>query len=690
MIQDLTNAFQKMLFLFLIILCSMIIVKGESMKSYDDKTKKTATSNAPYIGAQVFIEPGQTQEEIDHWFQMLKENNFTTCRIRMFELYMRNSEGTYDFTLFDHAFKSAENCGIKVYATIFPYTEKTDIGGFKFPRDNAHQQSIATFISQLVPHYTKFKSLYGWVLINEPGIGGNLPQTSFTQKKFEEWKLKNPQPEYTDKGYPVLVSLTDQRFLLDYNTWYLQWLADEVRKYDNEHEIHVNNHAIFQNCAEYNFPEWRNFLTSLGGSAHPAWHFSYFTRQQYAVAMSANAEIIRSGAGDLPWIMTELQGGNNIYTTFNPMCPTKEEIAQWLWIIAATEGKGTIFWCLNPRTSGIEAGEWALLDYQNKPSDRMEEASRIAKIMDDHKGLFSTVQTVETGIHILYVRQSMWAGKKMSELSPDDFEARKQGGVIKSALAYFEALGEMGINAGISEIGEFPFGKDDYSGTTIILAHQVSMPDRYAPLLEDFVQKGGKLIVDGLTAFFDENLHNTMSTGFTYEKLFGGNISEFKFVDNLFQFELKEEILPAHLWRGYIYPVTGQTEAEFEGEPTAIRNRLGKGEVLWIPSPVGLGSRLSEDYAPLSQLLNRELSHNLQITPVRFKSLQKGLIMKSMHSGSSLLSIIINKNEEAKDAELIFTEDIKSGTVLYQNKTGILTDRKVKILSEETIVIEWK
>ena len=45
-----------------------------------------------------------------------------------------------------------------------------------------------------------------------------------------------------------------------------------------------------------------------------------------------------SGAGDLPWFMTELQGGNNVYSGGEAMCPTPDEIMQWLWIVAGTEG----------------------------------------------------------------------------------------------------------------------------------------------------------------------------------------------------------------------------------------------------------------------------------------------------------------------------------------------------------------
>jgi beta-galactosidase len=51
----------------------------------------------------------------------------------------------------------------------------------------------------------------------------------------------------------------DERFHLYYNTWFLQWLTDEIHKYDAGSIIHVNNHAIFKNVAEYDFPAWRVF-----------------------------------------------------------------------------------------------------------------------------------------------------------------------------------------------------------------------------------------------------------------------------------------------------------------------------------------------------------------------------------------------------------------------------------------------
>jgi beta-galactosidase len=646
-------------------------------------------SDVPVFGAQIFIEPGQTPADIDTWFRMLKENGMKTTRIRMFESYMHKPDGTWDFSLFDLAFKAAGKYGIKVYATIFPYTEKIDIGGFKFPRDEAHLQSIARFIEKLVTHFSRYESMYGWVLINEPGVSGSIPWTDFTKTKYQEWLQKNPQKEFVENGYPILVELTDQRFLLDYNTWFLNWIASEIKKYDTQHVLHVNNHAMFQNCAEYNFPEWRKFLTTLGGSAHASWHFGYFRREQYAMAMSANSEIVRSGAGELPWIMTEIQGGNNTYSGMAPFCPTKNEIAQWMWVTIGTQGKGGIFWSLNPRSSGIEAGEWAMLDFQDQPSDRLKAASDVLKVIDAKPELFANAREVESGVNILYVRQSLWAEKKMAAPSQQNYEGRLAGGVMKSALGYFETLSEMGINCNLKEFGEFDFSKDDYTGTTIILAHQISVPSEYAPKLEAFVSKGGKLIVDGLTAFFDDNLHNTMKTGFPFARLFGGNISEFKAVDNLFDVKINGVTLPAHLWRGFIRNTSGKIISAVDGETVATRNQFGKGETIWIPSMLGLGARLGGT-EKLAQLLVLELKPNFSKAPYSFAIQQKGVLMKTLKSGDSLVTIVVNKSNIVKRIVLNTTDKSKLPTVLFADKNGTVSSQTITISPEETLVVEWK
>jgi len=647
-----------------------------------------SSTDVPMIGAEVFIEPGQTPQEIDIWFKRMKEAGMTLTRIRMFERYMHATDGKWDFSLFDEAYKAGEKYGIKIYGNLFPATSFADVGGFKFPRDDQHLKSIAEYIKNLVTHFKQFKSSYGWVPINEPGAGG-LPKNDFTKSKFDEWKKVQPVAAYNSKGFEHF-DFAEERFLMDYNIWFLRWLTDEIHKYDPESPVHVNNHQIFQLSAEYNFPEWRKFLTSLGGSAHASWHFGYFNQDQYVVAMSANSEILRSGAGNIPWLMTEMQGGNNTYSGYNAMCPTKEEITQWIWTTIGSGSKGAIFWCLNSRASGTEAGEWAMLDFQNNPSDRMKAAGTIANIINKNAQLFANAKVVESGINVLYVREAMWIEKKL-QTGGTRYEGRDVGGVMKSALSYFEALSEMGLQSNFKEIDEFDFSKDDYAGTTIILAHQVSIPSRYWQNLQDFVSKGGKLIADGLTGYYDENALCIIATGFPLEKLLGGNISEFKMVDNLFTLNLSNPniALPAHLWRGIILPTTGKSIGSVTNNGVvAVRNKFGRGEVLWIPSLIGLGSRIKKDYSKLAELMNAEANQNNSIG-FRFKTIAPLMLMKTLKSGDAYITVIINKSKEKKKV-LLENKNKLSPSILFADHHGKIANNTLDISPEETMVIVWK
>ncbi|HWW38648.1 beta-galactosidase trimerization domain-containing protein [Pedobacter sp.] len=648
---------------------------------------KTENSHIPMIGAEVFIEPGQSPEEIDLWFQQLQKNGMKITRIRMFESYMHKADGSWDFSLFDTAFRAGEKYDIKIYANLFPATDFTDVGGFKFPKSEANLEEISSYIQHLVPHFKQFTSLYGWVPINEPG-SGVLPEDEHSLKSFEDWKAREVKELYNSQGFTTL-DFRKEKFLLYYNTWFLNWLTQEIHLYDPDALIHVNNHAIFQHAAEYNFPQWRSFLSSLGGSAHASWHFGYFSRHKYAVAMSANSEMLRSGAGPLPWLMTELQGGNNIYSAFNPLCPTPEEIAQWLWITIGSGSKGSIFWCLNPRRSGFEAGEWAMLNYLNEPSYRMRAASEVIKVINEHADFFSEASVAESGIHILYTRESMWIEQALQVKSDVAEPGRDIGGVMKSALAWFEAITEMGVSPCFNEIGEFDFLREDYAGEAIILAHQISIPSRYWNALESFVEKGGHLIAEGLTAYYDENAFTLMGKDFPFQKLFGGVIKEFILKDRLFELEIENHTHMAHLWYGIIHPVTGQAIAMNEEEVLALRNTFGQGKVLWIPSLIGLGSRITDDYHSLVSLLNRELGHILDQQFFRFSKQQAGLLMKTLQHGKDYLSILINKSQESQEISIQGLENLRP-VLWYANKKGtVVSKEQIQINREETLLIRW-
>lgn len=641
-------------------------------------------ASAPVIGAQVIIEPGQSDADIETWFKRLNENGMTICRIRMFEEYMHRPDGTWNFSLFDKAFKAAEKYDIKVFATLFPASPDVSIGGFKFPISKDHEIQISKYIYNVVNHYKNFKSLYGWVLINEPGTGGFIPDTEYTNEKFREWEKSQGKSLYNAQGYPLLKNFDKQKFLVYYNTWYLNWIADEIAKSDIDHEVHVNNHQIFDNIAEYDFPAWRKFLTSLGASAHPSWHFGYFNRSQYTVALSANCNIIRSGAGNLPFMITELQGGNNTYSGEKPFCPTGSEITQWLWTSIATGAKGVIFWSLNSRSVGEEAGEWALLDFHGNTTERLKSVSAITECLRKNKELFSNVKPLNSNIHILYNRPSFWMEKEVQYKWNSEYEGRQTGGIIKSAMAYYEALCENGIVPSINEFSEFDWTKKDYLGTSIILPNVISLPSCQWENIRNFVKFGGRLFVEGITGFYDENMMNLYSTNFPLKDVFGGSLDEVQCIPGNFNIDVNKKTLPTHLWEGYISNKTGTVISKEDDHITGIYNQYGKGDVIWIPSLLGIGARRANNFQPLSDILIKELQPNV---PICFDKREPDLFMQTAKGDKNYFSIIVNKSNKNRVVRL---RTNYRASIIFSNGKRELKQNELFIEPEETVLLEWK
>jgi beta-galactosidase len=117
---------------------------------------------------------------------------------------------------------------------------------------------------------------------------------------------------------------------------------------------------------------------------------------------------------------------------------------------------------------------------------------------------------------------------------------------------------------------------------------------------------------------------------------------------------------------------------------------LGDGEVLWIPSLIGLGSRISADYSSLTALLNEECGQSISNFPIRFQAPQKNMLMKTMHSGSSFITVIINKRDSVAQLTLDIKAKSHNGNLLYSTSQGKVTGNKILIDPEETMVIEWK
>jgi len=134
--------------------------------------------------------------------------------------------------------------------------------------------------------------------------------------------------------------------------------------------------------------------------------------------------------------------------------------------------------------------------------------------------------------------------------------------------------------------------------------------------------------------------------------------------------------------------LTAEAIGKSGDEITAIRNHYGNGEVVWIPSMIGLGARRGSS-EPLSAFLRQELENSLIYNPVNLKKYEKGILMRTMKSNRSYLSVIINKNTDTRNLEINIPESLRP-VVIFSNKSGSVSNRNIcTIHPEETLIIRW-
>jgi beta-galactosidase len=480
----------------------------------------------------------------------------------------------------------------------------------------------------------------------------------------------------------------ESRFMRDFTTRYLRWLSEEVRKHDVKTDLHVNPHMLFSNLADYDFNDYQEFLSHIGASMHPSWHFGYFDRKDYSLAISANCEMMRTGAGNLPFWVTELQGGNNNFSGYNPLMPTSTEIAQWMWTAIAAGTEGIIFWTLNPRAAGFEAGEWALLDFQKQPTERLEMAGKIAKLLNDSPGL-NKIQPQTSNIYLLYSPESLVL-QRNSEIESNQvrqyYAARQEGAHVKSLLAYYKVLEQHGIGSQIYHMGQFDWSCDP-RGKTIVLANMAIIPRTYYTKIDSFVKRGGKLFVTGQTAHFDEYVYNVMYGEWPLRSLFGGELKAFRSKGDLFSIKVGKHLIKGHFLEGLVRNLNAEIISQNDqGEITGVYNKYGQGEVVWIPSMLGLAYWNDHDLA-FSDLVMEYCGPFSNEPPFLQSGVDNGMVVKNFKDQNDRYSLIINKT--GRDDILPYNTSHPPEEILFQLKRSHISEAGLIIKENDCVVVKW-
>jgi beta-galactosidase len=673
----------------------------------------TGTAETPLIGAQIWIEPGQTPTQIDGWFRQLSEAHMPVARLFLMWPDLEPKKDVWDFSLYDEAFQAAEKHHVRIVATLTPSGRPPFLGGDgeqgnSIVGSEADRGITADYIARVVNRYRDSPALDTWILMNEPGQAASAQPLAIIG--FRSWLARRYRavdalnrawgtnyssfeqviPEGEQSSWNKTGTIDWMTFWRGYQTEQLEWLAQQVRMHDAQHPLHLNPHALVGNLAQLSddLPSWRPFLDTLGCSIHPAWHFGLLKRDQYALGVSYVNDLIDGSIEPKRHWVTELQGGTNIASGIQPMDPTADDIAEWVWTSVGTGADRILFWLLNARGGGAEAGEWSLLDFQQRPSVRLQTASQIAEILETNRRFFDESKPVRPDVTLVLSLETMTLEDNSAH---SDEPGRDRDAQVLETLGLYQALAESGVPPRIKHFDDIVWNQPDAGHRTVILPDVRALSLEQLDRLESFVHNGNTLIVTGLTGFYDPYVKAWPLAGFPLARITGAELKEVLIpAAPQIDWDHAGASLPASLWLGTIHTLNAQPIASWNGETTAtVRDVPGGGKVIWIPSLVGLGAWMG-DSAPLAAYLHSTLQSTLDAEPFHFAKPQPGCLLRVLRNEGVYVTILVNGGARPVSCELTAPSALHSTTLWGASGTTPTGIENVSLPPQATLVQLWK
>jgi hypothetical protein len=435
----------------------------------------------------------------------------------------------WHFDLFDQAFDAAARHGIRIKATLTANSGPWWLGtpsmlhshtGFLAPEQ---REPMRRYIRACVERYARHPALGQWILWNEPN-GGNerTPEAlahwrawlashyggdiaalnrrwrtgfdSFDQVLFPE-DLPHPMHagQFWNSYGPWLL---DWRSRAAWLNGELAWIKAIVREIDPVADCCVNPTEVLRNqpVGGTDLEEMGRLVEVIGASYHPAWHFTFADRHEFPALMAAGVRLEASHPGVRRVEVTEVQTGNTLNSSNRPSAVTPAELARFYLAGLAAGAESVTGWCLNVRSHDFEAGDWGLLDNQDRPSVR----SRMVRTLHDRLD----AALAHTGAWKPALPRA-WVGISPAAQAIEAAEARGQQ--VEGRLAHDGAHGaallaarlmELGIATGMARLENLPEHAAQ-PGDVIVLSHVVAWEESDARRLLGFVATGGCLVLDG-------------------------------------------------------------------------------------------------------------------------------------------------------------------------------------------------
>ncbi len=269
-------------------------------------------------------------------------------------------------------------------------------------------------------------------------------------------------------------------------------------------------------------------MTEVGSfypSIHLAWHFDEvnheITRPIYMQAALTHDYF--KGGWSATWESTggpqQFSGGKG----GNTFMVDKGTMTQLMLSFLAAGYKGFGMWSWSSRSAGWEAGEYSLLDRHNKVTPRAIRVGKIGQTAQRYRDeLWQSRKEPLVGVYQNWDNEAIWAamslqGREHLRQDPIDARVGVSRALINANIPY-EYVTDRDLRKGLAQRYRI-----------IYLPFVISVPSDIMPILADYVEQGGRLVMDMPSAYYDEfgALFST-DQGTFFEKTFGTIINEYQ------------------------------------------------------------------------------------------------------------------------------------------------------------------
>lgn len=488
-----------------------------------------------YLGCQLWVEPADSPERVDELVKEAAECGLGWLRIFLMWPWIEAKPGQWDFTVFDEVFDACKKYGIRVKATLTANSGPWHIGtpcllhSHTGVLDENQWPAMERYVEKCVTRYRNHPALGQWILWNEPctrrekarehsdqarrhwqawleqayrgdisalNIRWRTGYQSFSQVQFPH---EIPHPAHMGNSWISYGPVMDyDRFSMKWLEWELQQIRDLVRKYDKVTQTCINPTPLLENQASSGLDqeELGKIVDIVGASYHPVSHFTFCDREMFPALMSLGVKKTASHPSVQRVEVTEVQCGNTLSSAARPSDVEPSELARFYLAGIFAGAESVTGWLLNRRSFDCEAGDWGLLDNNNRQSNRSRMIKRVHDVMGTADRLTGGHMPAESDVLVAFDQDAQVVEVPDSERGSNVKGRRIHDGAFGGAVLTARLM-QGGVNASQCRLADIPC--ENSQGKTLFLSHLVAWSRENAQKVLSFAKNGGTVALDATT-----------------------------------------------------------------------------------------------------------------------------------------------------------------------------------------------